>query len=369
MKVPFVDLPSQFQALRSELEAALAPIYETCDFTLGGAVGRFETSFAAYLGAQHCVGVANGTDAIQLALRALDIGPGDEVITTANTFVATVTAIYQSGARTVLVDCDPISYNIDIEQLRAAITPRTRAIVPVHLYGQPADMDAVLGVARDHGLRVVEDAAQAHGAYHGDQAAGTLGDLGCFSFYPGKNLGGSGDGGAVITNDGTLAEKLRSLRIYGVGEPFQYALKGINSRLDTVQAAVLGVKLPYLDDWNRKRFAHAATYADRLAGLVKTPGIVNRATEGRLPHVFHLYVICANDRDRVAAELAERGVATGKHYPVPIHMQPAYQDLGYAQGAFPAVESYAAELLSLPMAAELSDDQVRYVCDSLAAII
>ena len=364
-KIPLVDLQAQYHALRDEIHAAIEPVMAAGRFTLGEEEKLFEQEFATFCGTRHCVGVANGTDALHMALRALDIGPGDEVITQTNTFIATVVAIWQAGARPVLVDCDPATYQINVEQAAAAVTPRTKALMPVHLYGQPADMDAILALAKRHRLKVIEDACQAHGAeYHG-QRVGGFGDAAAFSFYPGKNLGAYGDGGAITTNDEALAAKLRAMREYGQAAKYFHDFKGFNSRLDTLQAAVLRVKLPRLAAWNDARRRHATEYAARLQVI----GIEPPREASDRKHVWHLYVVQVNDRPRVQKALADAGVATGIHYPVPIHLQKAFADLGCQRGAFPVAEAAADRILSLPMYPELTSEQVACVVDTLRSAV
>mgnify|MGYP000928892363 CR=1 FL=1 len=361
MNIPFVDLQTQYQGLQPEVDAAVLAVMQRGDFILGGAVTEFEKAFAAYCGAKHCVGVDSGYSALELIIRAYDIGPGDEVITAANTFIATTLGISNAGATPVLVDCDPETYNIDVNKIEAAITPHTKAIMPVHLYGQPADMDAICAIARKHNLYVFEDAAQASGARYKGRMAGSLGDAAAFSFYPGKNLGAYGDGGAVTTNDADIAEKIRLLRNIGQKVKYFHEVKGYNSRLDTMQAAVLGVKLPHLDDWNASRRRAAATYADLLADLpLVTPTTVDYAE-----HIFHLYVIRVSDREALMEYLKKAGVATGLHYPIPIHLQPAYAELGYKPGDFPITEAYAETIVSLPIFPELDDEKVAYVANAI----
>lgn len=370
MNVPFVDLKTQYANLRDDMMPAIDSVCAGSRFILGDDVKQFEHDFAAYLGVKHAIGVASGTDALHLALRALDIGEGAEVITAANTFIATAGAIWQAGARPVFVDCEPESYNMDPAALKKAITGKTRAVIPVHLYGQTANMTAILAIAREAGIRVIEDACQAHGAYHGNARAGSMGDIGCFSFYPGKNLGAYGDGGAVVANDPELAAKIRVLRDHGQTEKYRHMVKGFNSRLDGIQAAVLGVKLPHLDIWNAKRAEHAAAYSEALAkiGGIVVPKVVDYGVNvrGKLSHVFHLYVVRVPKRDRVKEALAAAGVQTGIHYPIPIHLQSSFAELGYGKGGFPLTEKYADEALSLPMFPELSREQVAHVCRSLA---
>ena len=351
--IPFVDLHAQHDALAAEIDRAVREVCERGDFILGDALERFEAEFAAYIGTTHAIGVGNGGDAIELALRAAGVGPGDEVITAANTFIATVLAILAVGARPVLVDADLERYTIDPAALPSAVTSRTRAIVPVHLFGQPADVDAVLAFARRHHLAVIEDAAQAHGARYNSRRIGGFGDAAAFSFYPSKNLGAYGDGGMVVTNDDRIAEKLRLLRNYGQRAKYDHSMAGTNSRLDTMQAAILRVKLRHLDEWNAARRRHAADYADRLSARVQTP-----SEAAGVEHVYHLYVIEIEERDRVQQSLRAKQIATGIHYPVPVHLQAACADLGYRAGDFPVTERAAKRMLSLPMYAELSDAQI-----------
>lgn len=361
MEIPFVDLRAQYRQIKDEVDPAVLAVMNRGDFILGGAVADFERAFADYCGVKYCVGVDSGYSALELIVRAYDIGPGDEVITAANTFIATTLAISNAGATPVLVDCDPVTYNIDATKIEAAITPRTKAIMPVHLYGQMADMDAILAIARKHGLHVFEDAAQASGARYKGRRAGSLGDAAGFSFYPGKNLGAYGDGGAVTTNDPEIAEKIRLLRNIGQKVKYYHEVKGFNNRLDTMQAAVLGVKLPHLDAWNASRRRAAATYAARLAGLP----LITPETAGYAEHIFHLYVVRVANREALMDFLKARGVATGLHYPIPIHLQPAYAELGYKRGDFPITEAYAETIVSLPIFPELDDDMVAYVADAI----
>jgi dTDP-4-amino-4,6-dideoxygalactose transaminase len=329
MVVPFVDLKTQFRSLREEIAPRVTRVMEEASFILGPDVATFEENFAAYVGTQHCVGVESGTAALQIALEGLGIGPGDEVILPANTYIASALAVSAVGARPVLVDCEA-NYLIDPRLLDGALTPRTKAIMPVHLYGQVVPMDAIVEFARRHGLYVIEDAAQAHGARWRGRRAGSFGEVGCFSFYPGKNLGAYGDAGAIVTNAAALDERFRLLRDFGQRKKYEHLIKGGNCRLDSIQAAVLDVKLRHLDAWNDARRRHAGAYDARLAEMgIKPPGCPHE--EG---HVYHLYVIEVEQRDRVMAKLSERGIATGIHYPIPIHLQEAYAELGLRRGTF-----------------------------------
>jgi dTDP-4-amino-4,6-dideoxygalactose transaminase len=337
-------------------------------FILGPQVEEFEKAFAAFLGSKYSVGLASGTDALRLAFEALKIGPGDEVIVPANTFVATAIGVLEAGARPVLVDIDPRTHLMDYDQLERVLTPRTKAICPVHLYGRVCDMDRVMEFAKRHNLAVVEDTAQAHGAKWKGKTAGTFGEIGCFSFYPGKNLGAYGDGGGLATNDEALFRQVRKLRNYGSEIKYQHPEKGMNSRLDSIQAAVLNIKLRHLGDWNVKRWQAAKKYSDLLSqhqsDRLQLPDI--RSAE---EHVFHLYVIQVHDRDEIAKELASRGISTVVHYPVPFHLQGGYTHLGYKAGDFPVAESTSKSILSLPLFPEISDEQIGYVCDSLLQIL
>jgi dTDP-4-amino-4,6-dideoxygalactose transaminase len=356
--LPLVDLQAQYRTIEDEVLAAIRGVLESGQFVLGPETEAFERELAAHCRAGEAVGTSSGTSALHLALLAAGVGPGDEVITVPFTFVATVAAIEYTGARPVLVDVRADSLTMDPLLIEAAITPRTRAIVPIHLYGQPADMDPILEIARAHGLRVVEDACQAHGAEYRGRRVGALGDLGCFSFYPGKNLGAYGEGGAVVTDDEDLAGTVRALRHWGQTRKYHHELKGFNYRLEELQAAILRVKLRHLDDWTEARRAHARRYDQRLAGVVPTPVEMPYAR-----HVYHVYAIRTGARGRLERALAEAGVHTGVHYPAPVHLQPAYADLGYGPGAFPVSERAAGEVLSLPMFAELTDDAIDRVAE------
>ncbi len=360
--IPFVDLRRQYESIATEIAPALAAVIDQTAFIGGGFVERFERDFAAYCEAEHCIGVANGTDALELSLRALGIGPGDEVITVANTFIASAAAITTAGATPVFVDVDPDTYQMDAALLEAAITPRTRAIMPVHLYGHPADLDAILAVAQAHGLFVIEDTCQAHGARYKGRRVGALGHVGCFSFYPGKNLGAYGDGGAIVTNSGAIAGAIRRLADHGRVDKYRHAVVGRNSRLDGLQAAVLSVKLRHLDRWNAARREIAAALTARLGPLP----VVTPAVAPGVEPVFHLYVIRTDERDRLQGALADEGIASGIHYPIPLHLQPAYAGVaraaGLGPGSFPVAEGHASRILSLPIFAELREAEIERIC-------
>ncbi len=366
MPVPFVDLQAQYHSIKAEVDAAVQRVLDTSAFILGREVEAFERAFAEYVGARECVGVSNGTAAIQLALQACGVGAGDEVIVPANTFFATAEAVSTAGATPVFVDCDPSTYNIDAGKIESVVTERTRAVIPVHLYGQPADLDAVFAVAERHDLLVIEDAAQAHGARYKGSRVGALARAGCFSFYPGKNLGAYGEGGAVVTNDAEVARRLRMLRDHGSEQKYRHELVGYNMRLEGIQGAVLGVKLKHLDDWNVLRRGHAACYRELLAPLADSGALVLPQEADYAEHVYHLFVVQTDARDALQRYLSAAGVHTGVHYPVPVHLQPAYASLGHKEGDFPNAESQARRVLSLPMFAELTGQQVKYVADALA---
>ncbi len=355
--IPLVDLKAQYLSIKAEIDAAVGAVLESGRFILGPEVEAFEREFGAYSDCAHAVGVSSGTSALHLALLAAGVGEGDEVIAPAFTFVATVAAIEHSGARPVLVDVDPVTLTIDPQRVEAAITHKTRAIIPVHLYGHPADMNPIMELARARSLVVVEDAAQAHGARYRHRPAGSIGDLGCFSFYPGKNLGAAGDGGAVTTNDEGYAQKLRMLRDWGAEEKYLHVVRGFNFRLDEIQAAILRVKLRRLEAWTELRRRHARMYSSLLAEAdVHTPV---EAAGAR--HVYHIYAVRTGERDRVRSELYAGGVQAGIHYPIPVHLQPAYESLGYRRGDFPVSEHAADEVLSLPLYPELTSRAIERV--------
>ncbi len=360
INVPFMELKREHEILRKDLQKVWDDVLDSTGFIGGAAVEGFETAFAAFCEVKHAVGVGNGTDALLLALKALGIGPGDEVITAANSFVATAEAIVHCGATPVFVDIDHKTYNIDVNQIEDHITTRTKAIIPVHLYGQPADMDAVLSVAKLYGLRVIEDAAQAHGArYHG-RRAGSMGDAACFSFYPAKNLGACGDGGAVVSNDPSIAEAVRRLRDHGGLKKYEHDVVGHNSRLDSLQAAVLQLKLQHLEGRNEMRRQHARAYGELLS---QTDGVVTPFEPTGVAGVYHLYVIRTErgSRDRLQEFLKNNGVQTGIHYPAPIHRTPAFAS--FCEYACPVAEGYAKRILSLPMFPEIERKQLEYVAD------
>ena len=359
--IPFVDLKAQYRSIKNEIDGAISNVIENTQFILGPEVDAFEREFADYCRVRECIGVASGSDALFLSLKALGIGPGDEVISVPNTFISTIDAISRTGARPVLVDIDPETYNIDADGIEDAVTERTKAIIPVHLYGQPADMDPVMEIAEKHGLFVVEDACQAHGAEYKGKRAGSIGDVGCFSFYPGKNLGAYGDGGAITTNNKELAERLRMMRNYGQREKNRHEFMGYNARLDSVQAAILRVKLKHLEEWTDMRIKNARIYSE----LLSESGVAVPKVSEQRRHVFHLYVIRSKERDELRKRLEGEGISTGIHYPIPVHLQKAYKHLGYKEGSFPVSERYAKEILSLPMYPELAREQIGVVCETI----
>jgi dTDP-4-amino-4,6-dideoxygalactose transaminase len=357
MNVPFVDLRKQYAPLKDEILSGIGKALDGMQLFLGENVQQLEKEFAQFCGVAHGIGVSDGTAALQIILRAMGIGPGDEVITVSHTFIATAEAILLTGAKPVFVDIDPVTCLMDVSQIEAKITPQTKAILPVHLYGQTVDMDPLLEIAARHGLRVVEDACQAHGAEYKGRKAGSLGDAAGFSFYFSKNLGAYGEGGFISTKDAELASKIRMIRDHGSGARYHHEMVGLNGRLDEIQAVVLRAKLPHLADWNTLRRDRAARYSQLLQNLpLKTPfeGMGNR-------HIYHLYVIQTAQRDQLQAYLKEQGIFTGIHYPVPIHLQQAVSYLGYTPGSLPVTEHVAGEILSLPMFAELTNEQIDYV--------
>ena len=365
IKVPYLDLKAQYQSIKPEIDAAIARVLDSCQFVLGSEVAEFEREFSTYCGAAECIALNSGTSALHLALLAAGIGPGDEVITVPFTFVASVAAVLYTGARPVLVDIEPRSFTMDPAAIEAAITPRTKAILPVHLYGQPADMDPIMETARRRGLIVIEDAAQAHGAKYKGQPVGSIGDMACFSFYPGKNLGAYGEGGAVTTSNPEYARTIRMLRDWGQDRKYHHVLRGFNYRMEGFQGAILRVKLRHLERWTEARRAVVEKYNQLLADSG-----VERPTE--MPwarHVYHVYTLRTADREALQASLQAEGIQTGIHYSVPVHLQPAYADLGYARGSFPQSERAAAEVLSLPLYPEMTDAQLEAVSRVVQAAV
>jgi dTDP-4-amino-4,6-dideoxygalactose transaminase len=361
IKVPYLDLKAQYHSIKPEIDAAISRVLESCQFVLGPEVAGFEREFAAYCGASECIAMNSGTSALHLALLAAGVGQGDEVITVPFTFVASVSAVTYAGARPVLVDIDPRSFTMDPAAIEAAITPRTKAILPVHLYGQSADMDPIMEIARRNGLVVIEDAAQAHGAKYKGRPVGSIGDMACFSFYPGKNLGAYGEGGAVTTSNAEYARTMRMLRDWGQDRKYHHVLRGFNYRMEGFQGAILRVKLRHLEAWTEARRAVVNLYNNLLADSgVETP---TEMPWGR--HVYHVYTLRTEDRDGLQASLQAEGFQTGIHYPVPAHLQPAYADLGYGRGAFPQSEAASQQVLSLPLYPELSSQSVAEVAGAV----
>jgi dTDP-4-amino-4,6-dideoxygalactose transaminase len=358
MKVPFLDLAAQHAPLRAEIDRAIAEVIDRGVFAGGPVVAEFEKEFASFCGARHAIGVANGTDALWLALLACGVGPGDEVITVPSTFMATAEAITYCGATPVFVDIDERTYTMDPARLAAAVTRRTKAIIPVHLFGQPADLDPILEFARSRGLRVIEDAAQAHGATYKGRGAGSIGDVGCFSFYPGKNLGAFGEAGGVVTNDAAIDEKIRILRDHGQARKYHHTMVGWNCRMDGIQAAVLRVKLRHLARGNERRRAHAARYRREFGDV---EGIVLPLEADYAEHVYHIFAVRVQDRDEMMKFLERAGIGCGIHYPVPVHLQQAYASLGHRPGSYPVSERTSSEFISLPMFPELTDEQIDHV--------
>jgi dTDP-4-amino-4,6-dideoxygalactose transaminase len=366
--VPFLDIKEQNRRIWPELQQAINGVVEQAQFILGPAVERFEKAFAQYLGRKHCVGLNNGTSALHMALQACDVGPGDEVITTPHTWISTSWAVSYVGAKPVYVDIDPATYNINPALIERAITPRTKAILPVHLYGQACDMDALCRIAEKHNLVLIEDAAQAHGAMYNGRRIGSFGRIACFSFYPGKNLGAFGEGGAVATDDEQLAKRIRQLRDHAQAGRHHHVELGHNTRMEGIQGAVLEVKLRHLDEWNAARMKLAARYHGLLAGV---PGIQLPAAPEQGRHVWHLFVVLVRgmDRDVLQKQLAERGVSTGVHYPTPVPLQPAYAYLGHKPGDFPVAEDVMRRCLSLPMCAEMAEEQVDWTVAAIKDVL
>jgi dTDP-4-amino-4,6-dideoxygalactose transaminase len=364
MQIKFVDLNAQYNEIRSQVNSAITRVLDSCTFIGGSENLRFESNFSKYLGAKHCIGVGNGTDALYISLKSIGIGRGDEVIVPANTFIATAEAVGMTGAKVVFADCCQNSFNISYDDLKNKITKNTKAIIPVHLYGNPVDMEPLLNFAKKNDIAVIEDAAQAHGAEANNLKVGTTGDLGCFSFFPGKNLGAYGDAGAIVTNNNELAEKARMFANHGRSKKFDHEFEGINSRLDSLQAAILNVKLEFLDQWTQRRQTIAKYYDDKLKNFVKTP-----EASPETKHVYHLYVIRVSKRDQLKMRLQEKGVSTGIHYPIPLPFTQAYQFLNHKPDEFPVAYSLKDQILSLPIHGSMSDDEVEYTTTQLINIL
>ncbi|TCS95624.1 DegT/DnrJ/EryC1/StrS family aminotransferase [Hazenella coriacea] len=360
-KIPLLDLQAQLQTIHGEIREAVDHVLDSGIYIMGPEVKAFEEEVAKYVGVKHAIGVANGTDALLLALDAAGIGPGDEVITTTFTFFATAETVSQLGATPVFVDIDPKTYNIDVEQVKQKINEKTKAIIPVHIFGQPANMDELMALAKEHGLFVLEDAAQAMGSEYKGKKIGSLGHAATYSFFPTKNLGGYGDGGMVVTNDDELARKIRILRVHGSNPKYYHSMIGYNSRLDALQAAMLRVKLRYLDQWNHGRRQKAALYNE----LLKDTPVVTPYAEEDLKHIYHLYIIQADDREELMEYLKEHGISTGVYYPVPLHQQNVYQPLGYKEGSLPTSEYMAKRTFALPLYAELEDETIHFIVDTI----
>lgn len=364
-KIPLLDLRAEYTEIKDSVDASIRRVVESARFILGVEVSGFEEDFAAFCRADHAIGVGSGTDALFVALKTCDIGVGDEVITTPMTFIATSEAISLIGAKPVFVDVDPLTHNIDPNKLEGVITPRTKAILPVHIHGYPVDMDLILEVARKHRLMVIEDAAQAHGAEYKGRRVGTLADMSCFSFYPGKNLGAYGDAGAITTNNSDLAKKARLIRDHGRTSKYEHQVVSFNWRIDALQAAILHAKLPHLESWNQRRQEIAVMYNRLLAGSKAQLPVLSED----FCSVWHHYAITIDQRDSVQEKLKKAGVETGIHYPIPLHLQPAYRFLEYDHGEFPAAEKVALTTLSLPMFPFMSDEQVQRVAETLLEIL
>lgn len=362
MKVNFLDLKSQYVSIKSEIDSAIQAVLDSCAFAGGPFVAKFEDEFSSFCQCKHGIGTSSGTSAIWMALLALGVGHGDEVITTANTFIATAEAISFCGAKPVFVDVDSVTYNMNPDLLKKAITSKTKVIIPVHLYGQMVDMDPIMEIARKHDLYVVEDACQSHGATYKGRSAGSIGDAGCFSFYPGKNLGAYGEAGGVVTNNSELAEKIKMFRDHGQNKKYYHSVVGWNSRMDGFQGAVLSVKLKHLSAWTEARRANAKLYTRLLSDV---DGVVTPVEADYGKHVYHIYAIASLGRDELMSALAEDDIYCGIHYPVPLHLQKAYESLGYKQGSFPVTEEYVSEQISLPMCAELTSEQIDFVCGKI----
>lgn len=358
MNVPFVDLKRQYSSIKKEIDESVQDVIDKTAFIMGEKVKNFEDNFAKFCRVKHAIGVSSGTSALHLALLGAGIKAGDEVITVPNTFIATAEAVSHAGAEVKFSDVYAKTYNIDVSKVR--ITDKTKAIIPVHLYGQMAEMDALMDFAESHNLKIIEDSAQAHGAEHKGKRSGSMGDVGCFSFYPGKNLGAYGDAGMVTTNDDEIAEKIRALRDHGRSEKYVHKVVGFNHRIDALQCAILNVKLKHLNAWTDARRKNAELYNKLLSGV---EGIITPVEKEYNKHVYHLYVIRTKNRDELQKHLKSHGISTGIHYPIPLHLQPAYSFLNYKKGDFPITEKHSKEVLSLPMFAELTKEEIEYVCE------
>ncbi len=364
--IPFVDLKAQYDSIKEEIDEAIQSVLNNTSFIMGEELIKFEEEFASFCNTKYAIGVANGSDALILALRACGIREGDEVITVPHTFIATTEAISNAGGKVVFVDIDPKTYTIDVSKIEEKITEKTKAIIPIHLYGQPADMLPIMRLAKKYNLKVIEDAAQAHGAEYKGKKVGSIGDVGCFSFYPGKNLGAYGDAGIVVTNNEGIAEKVKLLRNHGrITKKYEHDIEGYSSRLDNLQAAILRVKLRHLNKWNKSRRRNDKKYNELLSNV---DGVITPYEADYAKHVYHLYVIRTEERDKLREELKSKGIATGIHYPIPLHLQPAYKYLGYKKGNFPVTEKASQEILSLPMFAELNDEQIEEIVELIKII-
>lgn len=366
MKVNFIDFSQQYQTIKDEIDTGLKSVFEKGNFILGEEEQVFEESFAKYCDVRYGVGVNSGTDALYLALSAIDLKPGDEVILPSFTFIATALCISYTGAKPVFIDVEEETYNIDPNQLKSLITDKTRVILPVHLYGQPSNMDEINAIAQKHNIVVIEDACQSHGAKYKNRKVGSLGNIGCFSFYPTKSLGAFGDGGMIVTNDKNIYERVQMLRDYGRTGRYEHKIKGYNSRLDTVQAVVLNAKLKYLDQWNQMRADNAAIYGELLKGV---DGVVTPKVKSDRTHVYQTFAVRLKERDRILEGMKAKGIGVLIHYPIPVHLQEAYKDAGYGVGDFPVSERMSKEVLSLPMYPHMTRKEVEYVCSSLKELI
>lgn len=361
MQIPLVDLKAQYLSIKEEIDEAIQRVLNKCNFIMGDEVKEFEEELASFCSAKYAVGVSSGTDALLLALKAINIQPGDEVITVPNTFIATTEAITMAGGKIKFVDINEETFNIDTNKIESAITNKTRAILPVHLYGQPANMDPIKDVAKKYNLKVIEDAAQAHGAEYNNKRVGALGDIGIFSFYPGKNLGAYGDAGAVVTNDPDISHKIAMLRNHGRTKKYEHEYEGYNCRLDTLQAAILRVKLKYINSWNEARRNHASSYRK----LLQNTDIILPTEQKVSKHIYHIFAVRTADRDNLLNKLKNEGIGAGIHYPIPLHLQPAYRYLGYKAGDFPVTEKCAREIISLPMYPELDEVKIKKVAEAI----